>query len=191
MHTCRELMALANQPRKCRSDRIMARSLAEKTESSFAPSHSFCWCTTFWRNTALHCTLTRGFATFRSFGGQRAAVNNGDTELKILRLESASVFKASEARAGVFLCGDLSLRTLSPLANRRPLRGSQLVFKSSAKDSQTAFDAKSKAKMLRQLARRAKKAREPHLFEGKRRSSGIHQTDFLNQRRSHSRCLLR
>src|SRR5580658_10654299 len=88
MHTCRELMALANQPRKCRSDRIMARSLAEKTESSFAPSHSFCWCTTFWRNTALHCTLTRGFATFRSFGGQRAAVNNGDTELKILRLES-------------------------------------------------------------------------------------------------------
>jgi hypothetical protein len=46
----RELMALTNQPRKCRSDRIMARSLAEKTESSFAPSHSFCWCTTFWRN---------------------------------------------------------------------------------------------------------------------------------------------
>jgi hypothetical protein len=43
-------MALTNQPRKCRSDRIMARSLAEKTESSFAPSHSFCWCTTFWRN---------------------------------------------------------------------------------------------------------------------------------------------
>ena len=43
----RERKALTNQPRKCRSDRIMARSLAEKTESSFAPSHSFCWCTTF------------------------------------------------------------------------------------------------------------------------------------------------
>src|SRR5208283_2611538 len=37
------------QPRKCRSDAIMARSLAEKPESSFAPSHSFCGCTTFWR----------------------------------------------------------------------------------------------------------------------------------------------
>jgi hypothetical protein len=35
------------QPRKCRSDAIMARSLAEKPESSFAPSHSFCGCTTF------------------------------------------------------------------------------------------------------------------------------------------------
>jgi hypothetical protein len=31
----------------------MARILAEKSESSFAPSHSFCRCTTFWRGTAL------------------------------------------------------------------------------------------------------------------------------------------
>jgi hypothetical protein len=30
----------------------MARILAEKTESSFAPSHSFRRCTTFWRGTA-------------------------------------------------------------------------------------------------------------------------------------------
>jgi hypothetical protein len=29
----------------------MARILAEKTESSFAPSHSFRKCTTFWRGT--------------------------------------------------------------------------------------------------------------------------------------------
>jgi len=32
---------LTNQPRKCRSDTIMARILAEKTESSFEPSPSF------------------------------------------------------------------------------------------------------------------------------------------------------
>src|SRR5882762_8012139 len=42
---------LTNQPRKCRSDTIMARIIAEKTESSFAPSHSFRKCTTFWRGT--------------------------------------------------------------------------------------------------------------------------------------------
>jgi hypothetical protein len=33
------LKELTNQPRKCRSDTIMARILAEQTESSFAPSH--------------------------------------------------------------------------------------------------------------------------------------------------------
>ena len=49
-----ELKALTIQPRKCRSDTIMARILAEKPESSFAPSHSFRRCTTFWRGTALH-----------------------------------------------------------------------------------------------------------------------------------------
>jgi len=42
---------LTNHPRKCRSDTIMARIIAEKTESSFAPSHSFRKCTTFWRGT--------------------------------------------------------------------------------------------------------------------------------------------
>ena len=30
----------------------MARSLPEKSESTFSPSHSFCRCTTFWRGTA-------------------------------------------------------------------------------------------------------------------------------------------
>jgi len=30
----------------------MARILAEKSESSLSPSHSFCSCTTFWRGTA-------------------------------------------------------------------------------------------------------------------------------------------
>ena len=42
----RERKALTNQPRK-----IMARILAEKSESSSSPSHSFCRCTTFWRST--------------------------------------------------------------------------------------------------------------------------------------------
>ena len=50
--SARQLKELTNQPRKCRSDTIMARILAEKTESSFAPSHSFRRCTTFWRGTA-------------------------------------------------------------------------------------------------------------------------------------------
>jgi hypothetical protein len=55
----RQLKALTNQPRKCRSDTIMARIVAEKPESSFAPSHSFCRCTTFWRSTArIHTPLT-------------------------------------------------------------------------------------------------------------------------------------
>jgi hypothetical protein len=49
----RERRTLTNQPRKCRSDTIMARIVAEKSESSFAPSHSFCRCTTFWRSTTL------------------------------------------------------------------------------------------------------------------------------------------
>ena len=47
----RERKTLTNQPRKCRSDTIMARILAVKSESSFAPIHSFCRCTTFWRST--------------------------------------------------------------------------------------------------------------------------------------------
>src|SRR5271167_1540697 len=52
MSSSRELKALTNQPRKCRSDAIIARILSEKSESSFSPSHSFCRCTTFWRGTA-------------------------------------------------------------------------------------------------------------------------------------------
>src|SRR6266478_2829320 len=47
----REWKVLTNQPRKCRSDKIMARILAEKSESSLSPSHSFSRCTTFWRGT--------------------------------------------------------------------------------------------------------------------------------------------
>src|ERR1700687_1845266 len=50
--SARQLKELTNQPRKCRSATIMARILAEKTESSFAPSHSFRRGTTFWRGTA-------------------------------------------------------------------------------------------------------------------------------------------
>src|SRR6202158_452825 len=51
--SARQLKELTNQPRKCRSATIMARILAEKTESSFAPSNSFRRCTTFWRGTTL------------------------------------------------------------------------------------------------------------------------------------------
>jgi hypothetical protein len=47
----RERKALTIQPRKCRSDAIIAGIISEKSESSFAPSHSFCRCTTFWRGT--------------------------------------------------------------------------------------------------------------------------------------------
>jgi hypothetical protein len=47
----RERKALTNQPRKCRSDAIIAGIISGKPESSFAPSHSFCRCTTFWRGT--------------------------------------------------------------------------------------------------------------------------------------------
>jgi hypothetical protein len=32
--------------------RVMARILSEQSESSFSPSHAFCGCTTFWRDTA-------------------------------------------------------------------------------------------------------------------------------------------
>jgi hypothetical protein len=45
----RERKTLTNQPRKCRSDTIMAGIISEMSESSFEPSHSFCRCTTFWR----------------------------------------------------------------------------------------------------------------------------------------------
>jgi hypothetical protein len=47
----RERKALTIQPRKCRSDASIAGIISEKSESSFAPSHSFCRCTRFWRGT--------------------------------------------------------------------------------------------------------------------------------------------
>src|SRR6266436_2066066 len=53
----REWKALTNQPRKCRSDTIMARIVAETSESSLSPSHSFCRCTTFWRGTGMHALV--------------------------------------------------------------------------------------------------------------------------------------
>ena len=49
----REPKALTIHPRRCGSDTIMARILSENSESSFAPSHSFCECTTFWRDIGL------------------------------------------------------------------------------------------------------------------------------------------
>src|SRR6266699_1693002 len=47
----RERQALNIQPRKSRSDTIIARILSELSEFSSSPSHSFCRCTTFWRGT--------------------------------------------------------------------------------------------------------------------------------------------
>src|ERR1700693_376534 len=54
----RERKPLTNQPRKCRSDTIIAGILSERSESSFAPSHSFCRCTTFWRDTTYTHAIT-------------------------------------------------------------------------------------------------------------------------------------
>src|SRR5260370_38584926 len=51
MRSSRERKTLTNQPRKFRSDTIIAGIISEKSESSVAPSHSFCRCTTFWRGT--------------------------------------------------------------------------------------------------------------------------------------------
>src|SRR5215469_358596 len=47
----RERKELTIHPRRCRSDTIMARILSELSEFSLALSHSFCTCTTFWRDT--------------------------------------------------------------------------------------------------------------------------------------------
>jgi hypothetical protein len=55
----RERKTLNNQPRKCRSDTIMARILAEKSESSFSPSHSFSRCTTFCEAQPSICLASR------------------------------------------------------------------------------------------------------------------------------------
>jgi hypothetical protein len=49
----RERKTLTNQPRKCRSATIIGGIISEKSESSFAPSHSFCRCTRFWRGTRI------------------------------------------------------------------------------------------------------------------------------------------
>src|SRR5215472_17032732 len=47
----RERKELRIHPKRCRSDTIMPRILSELSEISFALSHSFCRCTTFWRDT--------------------------------------------------------------------------------------------------------------------------------------------
>src|SRR6516162_4297784 len=47
----RERKELTIHPRRCPSETIMARILSELSEFSFALSHSFCRCTTFWRDT--------------------------------------------------------------------------------------------------------------------------------------------
>jgi len=53
----RERKGLTTHPRRCRSDTIIARILSELSEFSFALSHSFCRCTTFWRDTSVSGTL--------------------------------------------------------------------------------------------------------------------------------------
>ena len=47
----RERKELMIHPRRYRSNTIMARILSELSEFSFALIHSFCRCTTFWRDT--------------------------------------------------------------------------------------------------------------------------------------------
>src|ERR1700687_2487839 len=47
----RQLKELTNQPKEMSERHDHGKILAEKTESSFAPSHSFRRCTTFWRGT--------------------------------------------------------------------------------------------------------------------------------------------
>src|SRR5882762_5165579 len=54
-----------HQPRKCRSDTIIARILSDLSEFSSSPSHSFCRCTTFWRGTALRVNTKPQAADFR------------------------------------------------------------------------------------------------------------------------------
>src|SRR5215469_13746433 len=56
----RERKELTIHPRRCRSDTIMARILSELSEFSFTLSHSFCRCTTFWRDTGLRLPDSHG-----------------------------------------------------------------------------------------------------------------------------------
>src|SRR5437870_11326852 len=59
--SARLLKELTSQSRKCRNDAIMARILPEPSKFSFAPSHSFCRCTTFWRGMARYLVRLIGF----------------------------------------------------------------------------------------------------------------------------------
>jgi hypothetical protein len=51
--SCRDLKALTNHPRRCRSDTIMARSLSEKPDSSLCQVIHFCGRTMIWRGTTV------------------------------------------------------------------------------------------------------------------------------------------
>jgi hypothetical protein len=50
---------LTIQPRRCRSDAIIASMLSESSEFSFSSSHSFCRCAGFWRGTGYWFELHR------------------------------------------------------------------------------------------------------------------------------------
>jgi len=62
----RERKALTSQPRRYRSDTIMAIILPGNSASRLSPSHSFCSCTTFWRDTAHQWDETSLLKGFRS-----------------------------------------------------------------------------------------------------------------------------
>src|SRR5215469_941720 len=63
----RERKELTSHARRCRSDTVLARILSELSEFSFAPSHSFCRCTTFRRDTpSLRRSQLRGWAEIAS-----------------------------------------------------------------------------------------------------------------------------
>jgi hypothetical protein len=53
----RERKALTIQPRRCRSDAVIARILSELSEFSFSPSYSFFRCTEFRRGTTQNIAL--------------------------------------------------------------------------------------------------------------------------------------
>jgi hypothetical protein len=77
----RERKVLTNQPRKCRSETIMARILAEKSESSFSQVIHFAGDTTFWRGTGVRSTgvptATAKSLLLRSFGRGRVTRARG------------------------------------------------------------------------------------------------------------------
>src|SRR4029077_20052371 len=83
----RERKELTNQPRKCRSDRIMARIVAEKSESSLSPSHSFSRCTTFWRGSA----GTGDIKGTMAFDRKEFGMNSGIPFIKIADRVEATV----------------------------------------------------------------------------------------------------
>ena len=121
----RERKTLTNQPRKCRSDTIMARILAEKSESGFSPSHSFCTCTTFWRG-----TTGNGFSRGRepialiegtSFTRVRRPVRLLETHGRELRGQVAGTASLGSGVNQTIFCRRRRTTILRPAVHKMPL----------------------------------------------------------------------